>query len=107
MRPWYSIFVCIYASEAKRHEIGTHLVRPTPEADWMTKKTKNLNLDPQCSIPLSDVIRDLGVPLASILGVGGRDSQILSWRIVGFQGVVRRSWKGLENTIAYFAQNVR
>ena len=33
------------------------------------KKTKNLNLDPQCCIPPSDVMRDLGVFLDCTLNM--------------------------------------
>src|SRR6218665_414687 len=44
------------------------------------KNTKNLNLHPQCSIPPSDVIRDLGVLLDCSTGEHRDDSTCLLYR---------------------------
>src|SRR6218665_3802466 len=57
----HPILVCIHAFETKCHKNRTDLVWPRSRV--VDNTTKHLNLDPQCSIPPSDVVRDLGVLL--------------------------------------------
>src|SRR6218665_488484 len=61
MHPSHPILVCVHAFETKCRKNRTDLVDRRTRVD--DNKTKHLNLDPQCSIPPSDVVRDLGVLL--------------------------------------------
>src|SRR6218665_3547191 len=61
MHPSHPILVCVHAFETKCRKNRTDLVDRRSRVDNNT--TKHLNLDPQCNIPPSDVVRDLGVLL--------------------------------------------
>src|SRR6218665_2935534 len=61
MHPSHPILVCIHAFETKCHK--TELIWFDRRSRVVDNTTKHLNLDPQCSIPPSDVVRDLGVLL--------------------------------------------
>src|SRR6218665_504045 len=61
MHPSHPILVCIHAFETKCHK--TELIWFDRRTKVDDNTTKHLYLDPQCSIPPSDVVRDLGVLL--------------------------------------------
>src|SRR6218665_1182330 len=61
MLPSHPILVCIHAFETKCHK--AELIWFDRRSRVVDNTTKHLNLDPQCSIPPSDVVRDLGILL--------------------------------------------